>query len=390
MKPTENELFEKQKQNVQHLSKDYLDDRDQTKNLKQFDPYKFVFYQEQVMELLNTGSLRSPITLDIDPTNICNQNCTWCSFDYLHRRKDSLSKDALSKLIADIAEFKKANGCGVRSIIFTGGGEPTLNPHLEDLMIQCSLADIKFGLYTNGTNITESLSNTMLESGSFVRFSLEASTKFLYDSLHKPNDAEAFKKVTNTIQYLVKKKNEHHSNLTIGISFLVHPENYLDIVDSVKRAKEELGVDYFQVKPVIKKAYEKQDLNNRIVEHIKNKYEEVCSYSDKDFDVIVVEQKLDDIVDRNYGRTYPECLGHYFSSTITADGNVYICTEHRGIEKYRIGNLNEQGFYDIWNSEKRKSVIDSIDLNECQPGCKGHFRTLIVEHIKKIKHVDFI
>jgi len=389
MKPTENDLFENQKQNVKPLTKDYLEDREQTKNLKQFDPFKFFFYKDQVTELLNTGGLSSPITLDVDPTNVCNQNCCWCSFDYLHRQKDKLSREVLSKLIVDISEHKKKNGWGVQSVIFTGGGEPTLNPHLEDFMRQCSIAGIKYGLYTNGTNISESLADTMLESGSFVRFSLEASNKELYNFLHKPVDQNAFDKVTNTIQYLTKKKKETGCGLTIGISFLVHPENYLDIVESVKRAKD-FGANYFQVKPVIKKAYEKQDLDYQLVECVKDKYDEARSYTDKDFDVIIVEQKLDDIVDKNYGRNYPECLGHYFSSTITADGNVFICTEHRGIDKYKIGNLNDQGFYDIWNSERRRFVIDSIDLNECQPGCKGHFRTLILEHIKAIKHVDFI
>jgi radical SAM protein with 4Fe4S-binding SPASM domain len=389
MKLTENELFEMQKQNIKKLSKDYLSERDQTKNLKQFDPFKFFFHKDQIMELLNTGWLPSPITLDIDPTNVCNQNCIWCSFDYLHRRKDSLSQEILGKLIIDLTEFKKTNGWGVGSIIFTGGGEPTLNPNLETFMRQCLNANIKCGLYTNGTHISESLADIMLNTCSFVRFSLEASNQKLYDALHNPNEKNAFEKVTKTINYLINKKQQLRSDITIGISFLVHPMNYLDIVNSVKRAKD-LGVDYFQVKPVIKKAYEAQDINKQIVNEVKNKYEEIKSYANKNFDVIVVEQKLDDIVDSNYGRNYPLCLGHYFSSTITADGNVFICTEHRGIEKYKVGNLNDQGFYDIWNSIKRRKVINCINLDECQPGCKGHFRTLVLEHIKNIKHIDFI
>lgn len=364
-------------------------DQERKKGSKQFDPVKLIFHADRVIELLAEGDVRSPITLDLDPTNICNHGCLWCSFDYLHDSADFLRKEVFERLISDISIFRRQNGYAVKSIIFTGGGEPTLHNDLDEFMRQCFDNSIRCGLYTNGTNISQGLESAIIDSCDWVRFSLEASNKEIYDLLHRPKQIDSFDKVTKAIGSMVKKKSAKGHGPTIGISFLVHPYNHRDIVRSVRRAKD-MGVDYFQVKPVIRRACENQDVSVSMLEELEGVYAEVRGFAGNGFDVIIHQEKLDDIVDPGFGREYSRCLGHYFSSTICADGSVYICTEFRGIRRYRIGNLNDSGFYDIWGSKARQEVIASIDLNECQPGCKGHLRTRAVEQIKQIKHREFI
>lgn len=219
---------------------------------------------------------------------------------------------------------------------------------------------------------------------------MEASNEKLYKVLHKPLIRSAYKQVVKNIRALADKKKKEGIGPDIGISFLLDPLNYTDIVASARQARN-LGADYFQVKPVIKKAWEQQRLTPELLQKAEEEmYGEAESLETGTFKVIIVKQKLDDIISPNYGRSYTRCLGHYLSSVISADGKVYICVEHRGLKKYELGDLHKHGFYDIWNSQRRQGIIKSIDLNECQPGCKGHFRTLQIERIKSIRHIDFI
>jgi len=387
-KLTEEELYQAQKHKLPKAKFKPLSKR-KTESLLQFDPLKFFYHAETINELLQKGDVISPITLDVDPTNRCNQDCVWCSFDYLHRERTMLEEDIFLKLVTDLSEFKKNNGRGVRSMIFSGGGEPTLNPILPKIMEICNNSSIRCGIYTNGTFKSQHLREVILHSCDFIRFSIEASNKDLYDRLHKPRVQGAYEQVIKNIRKIVALKRRTGAGPDIGISFLVHPLNWNDVIRSAKQAQE-LGVDYFQVKPVIKKAWEHQDLTVELLQKVERLYDKVNALETENFKVIIVKQKLDDIVRVDYGRNYSRCLGHYLSSVITADAKVYICVEHRGLTKYEIGDLHEHSFYDIWNSPKRQEVIKSIDFNECQPGCKGHFRTLAIEHIKSIRHTDFI
>ena len=49
------------------------------------------------------------------------------------------------------------------------------------------------------------------------------------------------------------------------------------------------------------------------------------------------------------GRTYKKCLGSQIQPCVGADGEVYVCCNHRGYKEYSYGNLNEKSFKDIWN-----------------------------------------
>ena len=54
-----------------------------------FFNYKILTYPETIIKLIkNEPTL--PINLEINLTNICNQRCIWCTYDYLHSNSCSL------------------------------------------------------------------------------------------------------------------------------------------------------------------------------------------------------------------------------------------------------------------------------------------------------------
>ena len=50
----------------------------------------------------------------------------------------------------------------------------------------------------------------------------------------------------------------------------------------------------------------------------------------------------------------------------------------RGVEKYCIGDLSRQSLKDVWFSEKRQRIAESVDFRDCPPLCRcDSFNTIL-------------
>ena len=103
--------------------------------------------------------------------------------------------------------------------------------------------------------------------------------------------------------------------------------------------------------------------------------------------------KLEDLLfdSKNYGRNYKECIGSQFQPCIGADGNVYVCTNHRGHKEYSYGSIKDKSFKAIWgNMKKRKCIMNKINNTEkfsnCSQLCKPHESNKMVWQIKENLH----
>jgi len=86
----------------------------------------------------------TPIMLHVIPTHRCQLNCVHCCFK---NRKDRNADMPLDIFIKAISRFFTLN---TKAIEFTGGGDPTLWPYINEAMIICHSLDMKIGLITNG------------------------------------------------------------------------------------------------------------------------------------------------------------------------------------------------------------------------------------------------
>ena len=82
--------------------------------------------------------------------------------------------------------------------------------------------------------------------------------------------------------------------------------------------------------------------------------------------------KLSDLIeDRSlFGRRYKKCMGSQIQPCVGADGNVYVCTNHRGYKQYSYGSLHEKSFKEVWDDvQERKRIMNQIDNVECFKNC---------------------
>ena len=370
-----------------------------------FNPQSKVLCHLKVIEKYFQNKNPDPITVEIDPSNACNHSCPFCISGHLHLQKyrshelfnrTMLSREVFQKLIKDLI---KTN---IKAINWTGGGEPTLNPFLgEAINFIRQNSDIEMGMFSNGSMIQRlNLSEIIVKSLSWIRISIDAGKEDSYNKLRKTSVQNNFSVVIKNIKEIIKLKKELKSKITIGVGFVVTEQNYKEILDFANLFKN-IDVDYCQFKPEIIQIERVKDKN--FFDNPKSGLMQISSdfwlnkviHNLEKAKIILGEKfesnsyKIEDlIIDvKNYGRNYKECLGSQFQPCIGADGNVYVCTNHRGHKQYSYGSLYEKSFKEIWGDLfKRKQIMNKINLEEkfskCTHLCKPHESNKILWSIK--------
>lgn len=89
----------------------------------------------------------SPVMLHMSIINACNLTCSFCCFAN-RNLKDRLTIDEIEKALVSFREL------GTLGVEFTGGGEPTLHPDINDAITCASDLGYKIGICTNGSKLS--------------------------------------------------------------------------------------------------------------------------------------------------------------------------------------------------------------------------------------------
>jgi pyruvate-formate lyase-activating enzyme len=145
-----------------------------------FDGLRVFQHPERLREqLTGRGEAVPPVTIDAWPSLSCNARCPLCPFRLSGARDEVDRSERLSLLSQDVAQSVLAGAArtGVRSVIFSGGGEPLLHPNVTDPVDQAVKAGLQWALFTNGLRMTPPLAAALLARGpAFLRVSLDAGT----------------------------------------------------------------------------------------------------------------------------------------------------------------------------------------------------------------------
>lgn len=105
---------------------------------------KFVYHPKEIWNYIN-GNGNSIISAHIAPTNKCNLNCTYCNQSNRTKGK-FLELDTIKEFVNGLIER------GLKAVIITGGGEPTIYPQFNELTSWLKEQGLNTALITNGTN----------------------------------------------------------------------------------------------------------------------------------------------------------------------------------------------------------------------------------------------
>jgi len=357
------------------------------------DGHKLLWHLDRVKEWQENwgkGKPIAPLHIDMGITTGCNLGCTYCYgvvqgrkgyLGSVGQRKD-MSKETLLRFL------REAKEAGVRSIAFIGEGENTLNPALYDALELAKEINLDVSLATHGGLIREERIDLMLNSLEWIRINISAADEESYMLIHR---IPQFKRVIENARKLVQRKKEIGSNCTIGFQMIVTKENFDQIVPLCKLGSE-VNVDYTVIKPCSDTGEGVLDSpHERYVEEEKI-FREAEKYTTDTHQVIIKWSKM-----MNKGiKNYKTCYGTEFIIAISGDGTVFPCGHWFSIErdKFSVGNINEQSFKDIINSDKylevQRGQIKCVNVNkDCETNCRQHYVNQFLWDLKQGK-IDLV
>ncbi|WP_214173295.1 radical SAM/SPASM domain-containing protein [Citrifermentans pelophilum] len=350
------------------------------------DGHKLLWHLDRVNQWVK-GERIAPLHIDLGITTGCNIDCSFC-YGVLQGRTGASSRFDMPKgpLLRFLREAKEA---GVRSVLFDGQGENTLNSALYDAVACCGEIELSCALATNGTLLRRERMAELLAPLTWLRINISAATPESYRRIH---GAPLFDKVVENIRLAVETRNNNGLATTIGMQMVLTYDNLDDIVPLSKLGAE-LGVDYLVIKPCSDDP--QKSLNAPTGEYLELaevfRAAEACSSNG--YNVVVKANKL-----ANSGlKDFPRCFGTRFIINISGDGSVFPCGHFFSTrrEEFCMGNILENSFGEILSSDRYWSVQDkiaSIDVNrECETNCRHYY---ICGFLWKLRnpppHLDFI
>lgn len=124
---------------------------------------KFWRHSDQ-MNAFKDEKPNSIISTHISPEGACNLKCPYCSVTY----RDTHNRIPLQRIKNYVLDLKSY---GLKAVILTGGGEPTLYKEFNELVEWLHSQNLSIGLITNGTQ-TKKIKNEVLKYFSWVRISI--------------------------------------------------------------------------------------------------------------------------------------------------------------------------------------------------------------------------
>ncbi len=348
------------------------------------DSHKLIYHVGRVKRWQD-GENIYPIYLEISPCGACNQRCSFCAFDYLKYKSQFIDT---KKLFATLSEAARL---GVKSIMYAGEGEPLLHKDIVKIINHTENVGIDVALATNGVLLEKVFAESCLASLTWLRFSLNAGTNKTYAKIHR-SSPKVYGIVIKNIATAVKIKKRNKYSCTIGVQFILLPENYKEVKRLAITLKA-IGANYLTIKPFIKhpsqksKAYD--NLNYRNYLHLDEGLQKLKS---EDFHIYFRAHCMGKL---NKARPYGKCLGLPFFAEIASDGNIYTCGPYLGNKKFCYGNIYKNTFEEIWNGRRRKRILKMVDVKldvaRCMKGCRlDEINRYLWELKNPPPHVNFI
>lgn len=147
------------------------------------------------------GSLQSPLTIFLDLTDTCNQECIFCPTHILKKdTPDGQDGHLPLEFLDDLC--RQFSQMGVPTIILTGG-EPTCHPDFMKAVALIKQYDLALTIATNGINLNDddirNLSRLIEPERDAIRLSLDAASRETYRILR---GSEEFDSLINTLELL--------------------------------------------------------------------------------------------------------------------------------------------------------------------------------------------
>lgn len=311
-------------------------------------------------------------------SDLCNEDCNFCSY-----RVSGNPSNELFMLGAKAAAYGHDNpvrwvntdralalvdemqALGVLGVQATGGGEPTVHPDHERIFEKILDSGIELSLVSNGYRWREPLFR-LIPRMLWLRVSLDAGYPETYAQMRRVPESAFYRVLQNICKAALAIK-DAGSPTTLGVGFTVTPDNYHQIPEGIRRAKE-AGADNVRLSAMFGPDNEKPFLP--IYDRVKDLIATAVAVHERHGFTIYDNfgSRLSDLV--QHAPDYAFCPYQFYTTYIGGDLHVFRCCvlsySRRGM--IAKGNLTNQRFDDYWRSDARKQDFAGFDARAC-PRC---------------------
>lgn len=310
-----------------------------------------------------------PAQVDIDLTNICNQDCYYCN-SAEHRAAAPVQKryteyiSLLDKLAGWRAHSPNSYGT-THTITYPGGGEPTVLPGYEHVIEHTIDLGFLTSITTNGSKLDrllDSLPTEKLRKLAWIGIDIDAGTEALYEQIRRSLTSKSlFSRVKENARELIA------AGVNIDLKCLINPynDNPQAINDLFGYAKE-IRARSIYFRPVIN-----QGQAHPITDTVRHWIKQASDDTNMPF-------KIND--NKSQPRRYKRCHQMFHFPVFCADGYIYVCCDNKGNSDFRIGRWDQGDFRDIWMSDQHHDIYKRINVAFCQP-CRPNVTNNLIQDI---------
>ena len=297
--------------------------------------------------------------LVIKPTLLCTANCQGCAsrrdLHHLLSREEQLSLAQWEKVLEDAAEI------GLRNLHISGG-EPTLYPDLIGLIRAGKRLGLRVRINSNGSLIDSTLAEKLLQAGlDEICLSIYSHDPEIHNGFCK--SINLWQKATRAVALLADFRKDFPDFL-LGTMSIILRENYRSFARLVEfhhsLGAQQMGISYLEGDFTGRHLLDESEIRE-FREQVVPRIVEYCRGLDpgvRNRAVNVVRslygEEIGDIDSLSRGRYWEKgfCDVPKTAGLIMGNGDVHPCNIVEYAHQPIMGNLFEDSFREIWNSEK--------------------------------------
>jgi radical SAM protein with 4Fe4S-binding SPASM domain len=264
--------------------------------------YNLEFTEQEIRAAVAADRL---LSMEIEFSRICNFRCSYCYVEEKIECRDELTRKEIKDVIL------QAKALGARKIIVLGG-EPSIYPHLVEMLRFIGKEGLKAEIFTNGSGITRDLAAVLAEEKVRVALKLNSRDERVQDQL--AGKKGAFLLISKALATL-REAGYPSQDLFLAISTVICRQNILELPAMWQWLREENIEPFFEVITPQANA-------------IANNWLGVGSEELK-----ALFSRLSTLDQQKFGRTWEpqpplvgnKCMRHQVSCVVTATGEVMPC-----------------------------------------------------------------
>ncbi len=301
---------------------------------------------------LRRGSHLYPLVVEIHPTEICNYRCGHCFlFHNANTHNTPHEKEPIS-LGRYASLFQEIRSLGINHLSISGAGEPFIDQRILELLGSACKTGLQVRVITNGSLLSDDAIDELMRCEE-IRISLNSIDPSTHRKItHTPGTL--LETTLHNIKHLVNLRRERGSSLSIGVSFLVLPENHSEVVTFCRHILD-MEVDAVIIKYDI---YHLFIPEREVVRKIHS------DLSTIDNPRLEIREPL--IMNMAQGK----CFIPYFKIAINPYGDVFSCClgaqpgESNG---YFLANLQSRSLEAVWKSSEHpvRNLASAVTCNTC-------------------------